>query len=410
MIPTLRSFFHHPHSWKFNLSKLNSHVTIYLLILCLVSCQHSNESGKDNSQSGNTKLLKLPTPVPITTVEKNRLHASCEHWYNNFLRNSSFNGGMLVAKGGNIIFEQYQGTNPIGSKDSINSETPFHIASVSKTFTAMAVLKLYENGKIHLEDEFSKYFPEFNYPGVTIQSLLSHRSGLPNYLYFMEDLGWNDTVNIQNHDVLNFLINRKAELKNIAPPNSRFNYCNTNYALLALLIEKISGQTYPQFIQLNIFAPLQMVHSFVFTPAEINRATPNYDWRGHPIPNNYLDYVYGDKNIYTTPRDLLIWHRALNNNLFLKAETLEKAYLPYSNERAGIKNYGFGWRMNIYPNGKKVIFHNGWWHGNNAAFIRLPDQDVTIIVLGNRYNRGIYKAYKLINAFADYFEVMDEEE
>lgn len=410
MIPTLRFLFHQLLPRKFNLSKLHSHITIYLLILCLVSCQHSNESDKDNNQSGNTNLIKLPNPVSISAAEKNKLHAACEHWYNNFLRNSSFNGGMLVAKGGNIIFEHYQGTNPIGSKDSINTETPFHIASVSKTITAMAVLKLYEIGKIHIEDEFSKYFPEFNYPGVTIHSLLSHRSGLPNYLYFMEDLGWNDTVNIQNHDVLNFLINRKTELKNIASPNSRFNYCNTNYALLALLIEKISGQTYPQFIQLNIFDPLQMIHSFVFTPAETKRATPNYDWRGHAIPNNYLDYVYGDKNIYTTPRDLLIWHRALNNNLFLKAETLEKAYQPYSNERAGVKNYGFGWRMNIYPNGKKVVFHNGWWHGNNAAFIRLPDQDVAIIVLGNKYNRVIYKAYKLINAFADYFEVMDEEE
>ncbi|HSN62019.1 MAG TPA: serine hydrolase domain-containing protein, partial [Ferruginibacter sp.] len=144
--------------------------------------------------------------------------------------------------------------------------------------------------------------------------------------------------------------------------------------------------------------------------AESKRASPNYDWRGQVIANNYLDYVYGDKNIYTTPRDLLIWHRALSSNLLFKAETLQAAYQPYSNERPGIKNYGLGWRMNIYPNGKKVIFHNGWWHGNNASFIRLLDEDITIIVLGNRYNRGIYKVYKLINSFSNYFEVLEEEE
>ncbi|MBC7867727.1 MAG: beta-lactamase family protein, partial [Gloeobacteraceae cyanobacterium ES-bin-316] len=332
---------------------------IVLLSFGLAGCNaaEKKDAGKNSSASKITYLL--PEATAIGQAEKIRLQQACQLWYDTVLKNTSFNGGMLVAKNGQIIFEQYKGTESLRTKDSITDLTPFHIASVSKTFTAMAVLKLVEAGKLHLEDEFVKYFPAFNYPGIRIQSLLSHRSGLPNYLYFMEDLGWNDTINIKNEHILEYLITRKAELKNIATPNSRFNYCNTNYALLALLIEKISGVSYAQFLQQNFFTPLQMTQTFVFTEQESKRATPNYDWRGQAIPNNYLDYVYGDKNIYSTPRDLLIWHRALSTNLIFKPETLLAAYEPYSNERPGVKNYGLGWRMNIYPNGKKVIFHNG---------------------------------------------------
>lgn len=381
---------------------------LLFLILGLYSCNGSKQT--DPSKAATANGLALPAPTFISDAERATLVQSCQHWYDSVLKNGPFNGGMLVAKGGNIIFETYKGTRNLKGTDSINAETPFHIASVSKTFTAMAVLKLVEQGKVQLADEFSKYFSEFNYPGVTIQTLLNHRSGLPNYLYFMKDLGWSDTVVIKNKDVLNYLVTRKSELLNIAPPNTRFNYCNTNYALLALLIEKVSGESYPKFLAETFFGPLGMKETFVFTPAESQRVTPNFDYRGQQIPNNNLDEVYGDKNIYTTPRDLLTWHRALQGNLLFTPATLAAAYEPYSNEKPGIKNYGLGWRMNIYPNGKKVIFHNGWWHGNNAAFVRLPDQDVVIIVLGNRFNRNIYKAYKLINSFGSYFETVEIDE
>ena len=123
-----------------------------------------------------------------------------------------------------------------------------------------------------------------------------------------------------------------------------------------------------------------------------------------------MDEVYGDKNIYSTPRDLLIWHRALSSDMLFTAATLQEAYAPYSNEKPGVKNYGLGWRMNSYPNGKKVIFHNGWWHGNNASFIRLQDEDATIIVLGNRFTYKVYKAYQLVNCFGDYFTVSEDVE
>lgn len=381
----------------------------FFTLILFFSCKAKTEKNAPATAPG-IPLLKIPAPGLLDNAEKIRLQKACELWYDTVLKSSAFNGGILVAKNGNIIFEKYQVNTKMGIADTINAQTVFHIASVSKTFTAMAVLKLWQEGKIKLDEEFVQYFPAFNYPGVTIRSLLNHRSGLPNYLYFMEKLEWNDSIPLKNQDILQTLISRKADIKDISAANTHFSYCNTNYALLALLIEKISGVSYPQYIQQNFFIPLQMKNSFVFTAADSKRATDNYDWRGQKIANNYLDFVYGDKNIYTTPRELLIWDRALTSNVMFAAATMAEAYQPYSNERPGIKNYGLGWRMNIYPNGKKVVFHNGWWHGNNAAFVRLPEDDATIIVMGNRYTQAVYKSYQLINSFSNYFARLEDEE
>lgn len=380
------------------------------ITLLSTGCQQGGRKTTDSGQDSQSNLLLLPPPTPLSMVEKSNLASACGSWYDSVLGNSVFNGGILVAKGGNIVFERYKGYEPFDKKDSVNANTSFHIASVSKIFTAMAVLTLKQEGKLQLNDLFSKYFPGFDFPGVTIQTLLNHRSGIPNYQYFMEKLNWPDTVMMRNQDVLDYLILHKSSIEDIGIADQHFSYCNTNYVLLALLIEKITGTPYPTYLQETFFWPLQMEHSFVYTRADSARASFNYDWRGVHIKNNYMDEVYGDKNIYSTPRDLLIWHKALSSNVLFTAATLQEAYAPYSNEKPGIKNYGLGWRMNTYPNGKKVIFHNGWWHGNNAAFIRLQDEDATIIVLGNRFTYKVYKAYQLVNSFGDYFTVSDDVE
>lgn len=384
-------------------------IGISALIFILASCNQEQTNSTAGGSYRPSYVLELPAPANISDTEKTRLNHTCKQWFDAVLKHSNFNGGMLVAKGGNIIFETYQGSNPLFGGKIIDMFTPFHIASVSKTFTAMATLKLMEEGKLQLQDEFSKYFPSFNYPGVTIRTLLCHRSGLPNYLYFMEDLKWDQTKAISNQNIYDILVSRKTSLTDISIPDTHFTYCNTNYALLALLIEKVSGLSYPQFIKKTFFDPLQMNNSYVFTPADSLRQTPSYDFRGHAVKNNYLDFVYGDKNIYTTPRDLMKWNSGLNSNVLFSDSTLKQAYEPQSHERKGSRNYGLGWRMTIFPNNRKVIYHNGWWHGNNASFIRLLKEDITIIVLGNRYNSGIYKAHQLINHLSDSINFSDIE-
>jgi CubicO group peptidase (beta-lactamase class C family) len=226
----------------------------------------------------------------------------------------------------------------------------------------------------------------------------------------MANSDWDKTKFVTNQDIFNFLVNRKAELLDLSAPNTHFSYSNTNFALLALLIEKVSGIKYATFLKQAFFIPLQMKNTFVFDLSDSTTSLRSYDWRGRLEPYDFLDEVYGDKNIYTTPRDLLIWDRALTSNVLFKTETLEQAYAPYSNEKAGVRNYGLGWRMYVYPDGKKIIYHNGRWHGTNAAFIRLISDKATIIVIGNRYNRSIYHAKVLASLFGDYFGEIDEEE
>jgi hypothetical protein len=358
---------------------------------------------------GSRPMILLPETPPLSEADSLYLANSCAGWYDKFLANSCFNGGVVIAKNGRVIFERYKGEAETGSGIPFESNTSIHIASVSKTFTAMAVLKLMEEGKLNLDDSLGVYFPGFPYPGVTVRTLLNHRSGLPNYLSFMEKLGWDQSAFMHNADILKALMEHKAELENVVPANRHFSYCNTNYALLALIVEKVSGIAYPEFLQSTFFTPLGMKNSFVFNSTDSARAHGSYECSGRRIPDNYQDRVYGDKNIYSTPRDLLLWDRALRSGLLFKEETIKMAYTPYSLEKPGVRNYGLGWRMFLFPDGKKVIYHNGWWHGNNASFIRMIDENATIIVLGSRYSKLVYRSRDLINLFNS-SEVPDEEE
>lgn len=377
--------------------------------MILVSC---NQATSVNIQVKGDSLpgLKIPEQNPISAEEAARLKNECGLWFDSVLKTKGFNGGMVVAKNGHIVFERYNGTSRIPGSDLINENTSLHIASISKTFTAMAVLKLMQDGKLNLDDEYSKYFATFNYPGVTIRCLLNHRSGLPNYTYFMDNMGWDKNRFVTNEDVLDFLITRKAELTDIIIPDRHFSYCNTNYALLALLIEKITEKKYADYLSETFFTPLQMKNSYVFKLEDTARAIPSYNWKGKPELFNFLDLVYGDKNIYTTARDLLIWDKALRTNLLFNPKTLEEAYYPYSNEKPGVRNYGLGWRMYLYPTGKKIIYHNGWWHGSNASFIRLLNDSATIIVIGNKFTRSVYQARKLSSVFGNYGNQVEEED
>ncbi len=380
-------------------------------IICIISfsfaaCK-SHPGANANASAKDSLAYIAPKPGDIPKEDFDRYYNAVKTFYNNDLVAKGFNGGMLAAKNGKVIYEDYHGYFDLRKKDSLTPHSAFHLASISKTFTAMAVLKLAELGKLKLDDNVKKYFPVFPYDGVTIKLLLSHRSGLPNYIYFMQQLGWNVKQYCSNMDMLNYMIQYKPPMQ--SAPDTHFTYCNTNYALLGLIIEKASGKSYSQVLQELFFTPLHMDDTYVFTMADSATAMPSYDWRGRQERLTFLDTGFGDKNIYSTPEDLLKWDQALYTNQIFTKKTLEAAYTAYSNEKPGIRNYGYGWRMNVYPNGKKIIYHNGWWHGNNTVFIRMIEDSVTIIVLGNKYNRAIYDAKKMAPIFQPTMEMEDGE-
>lgn len=375
-------------------------ITLILCAFCfLVGCQSS--TGNHNPSLTKASIVYNPNFPKLSDAEVTRLKDSISQFFasNHFLNH--FNGGMLIAKNGIIVFEQYQGYSNPAVKDSIDAETPIQIASTSKTFTGIGILKLIQQGKLNLNDSLQKFFPGFPYPGITVKMLLNHRSGLPEYLYYFEKNNWDRKLYATNNDVLNTLMTWQPP--KASNPDRRFDYCNTNFVLLALIIEKMSGMTYPQFMKQNFFELLQMNNTFVFTPLDTATAVQSYDWRGGLWQMDFSDGPYGDKNIYSTPRDLLKWDQALYTGHIVDQKLLDSAFTPYSNERKTQHNYGLGWRLLQFENGKKVPYHNGRWHGFNSAFSRLTDEKVTIIMLTNKFNRGVYMtARKMYNLFGNY--------
>ncbi|WP_290791030.1 serine hydrolase domain-containing protein [Flavihumibacter sp. UBA7668] len=372
------------------------------LLIVLVSL-----SGCRNAEPAETPGSNIKPPVvtaSFTFADKaivNRYESAIQAFMQRNFGNRGFNGSYLIAKDGQIITEEYVGyRDPVLKDQALQEHDAFHLASVSKTFTGMAVLKLWEEGKLSLDDELSRYFEKFPYKNITVKMLLNHRSGLPNYTNYLDVYGWNKKKLASNLDVLASLYKMRPPIQFTA--GRRFSYCNTNYALLALIIEKISGQSFPEFMDENFFIPLQMNDTYVFRPEDANGSMPSFEANNRRYGMEFMDLVYGDKNVYSTVRDMLKWDQALYSDSLFKPETLEAAFQGYSYEKSGMRNYGLGWRLTELKNGKKIVYHNGWWHGNNTVFIRLPEEKATIIMLGNRYNRGIYKAKQLCDLFGDY--------
>lgn len=340
-----------------------------------------------------------PTPQKISKSEFRELFRTAKDFYDTTLLRTGFNGGFLVAKGGNIVFEAYNGMARLNTTDTIKPNTPFHIASTSKTFTSAAVLYLVDKKLLSLDDSIQKFFPGFPYKNISVKTLLSQRSGLPNYMNAMEEAGWDRKKIASNNDVLQFFMTGEPKL--YYPSGTRFNYSNTNFVLLALIIEKISGKSYASFLKEIFFTPLQMNDTYVYTHADSARATPSYRWNGAMEGYTWMDETVGDKNIYSTPRDLLKWDQALYSHQILSAAMKDSAFKPYSFEKPGIHNYGLGWRMYTLPQNKTIVYHNGWWHGNNSCFYRVTSDSLTIIVLGNKMNQNIYRVKPLIEQLTD---------
>ncbi|ANI90049.1 hypothetical protein A9P82_12600 [Arachidicoccus ginsenosidimutans] len=353
---------------------------------------------KNNKASAGTKLpVKGDSSIfkPLTPPEKQYYHDKAEAAYHKIL-GSHFNGEILVAKNGQIVYEDYHGVYDFRKKTPITPETPMHLASTSKTLTGMAILHLWEEHKLSLDDYIQKYFPAFPYQGITIKMLLSHRSGLPNYLDFMEK-GFPRNRHATNQDVIDYMIANRPKPSNL--PNRAFQYCNTNFVILASILEKVTKMPYPKFMKDSVFMPLGMTHTYVFSIKDTANYIPTYSGN-RPFPMTNIDCTYGDKNIYSTVRDLLKWDRSLYMHTFIKASTLKMALVPQSLEHPSMHNYGLAWRTYVnHKTGDSIVYHNGYWHGSNNVFTRFVKDTATIILLGNKYNPNNYNAKKIGEIF-----------
>jgi len=391
---------------------------LLLLMVVVTSCKNETKQiAKPVIKDAQLPKGTLPKMKPLEN-ESRKLDASyiavmnkkIDAFYKKNWPNNSMNGGFIVAQYGQIIYEKYEGYANLRDKTLITSTTPLHIASVSKVLTATAVLKLVNAKRIDLDQKVTDFLTEFPYPDVTVRMLLNHRSGMRSYAYFTDrDKNvWDRHNTLTNQDILTIMGTKKIALEH--KTGTRFAYCNTNYAMLALIIEKVTKLSYREAMNQIIFKPLGMTNTFVLDfDKDKKNVAPSYKGNKVEIGIDYLDKIYGDKNIYSTPRDLLKFDRARNSPAFLEPALLAQVYTGYSNERKGTKNYGLGIRMINWETGKNFYFHNGWWHGFTSSYIPLKDENVTIIALSNKFTRKTYAVRKLSVLFGKYpFKVEDE--
>jgi CubicO group peptidase (beta-lactamase class C family) len=313
-----------------------------------------------------------------------------------------FNGNVLVAQVGHIIYQKPFGYRNYDTKELLDNNSVFELASVSKQFTAMGILILIERGKLKLSDSLRKFFPELPYNNITIQNLLTHTSGLPDAEDLMSDK-WDHKKVAFNKDLIHFLAT-----ENIPPnfqPGMKWEYSNTAYVLLASIIEKLSGLTFNEFMRQNIFEPLGMKYSRVYNTRRSTKETiPNYAYgyvysdslKRYILPDSlpdldyvtYLDGIVGDGIINSTTGDLLKWDRALKAHVLIST-SLQAAMFSAQSVVDTINHlyYGYGEFMGKLQVGDyqfgDFITHDGGWPGYRTKLARILAKDITVIILSN---------------------------
>ncbi|WP_227013721.1 serine hydrolase domain-containing protein [Paenibacillus psychroresistens] len=311
----------------------------------------------------------------------------------------AFNGCLLVAEEGIPI---YKGAFGFADKEQgrlLTEQSIFDLASVSKAFTAAAAMLLQEQGKLKLDDRLESLFPDFPYTGMEVSHLLHHTSGLPDYMDLFE-LYWDKQQIAVNSDVLNMLkIHQPAVHFEV---NDRYEYSNTGYVLLALLIENVSGMSFAEFLSLYIFQPIGMKDTTLFNRRYSKTTLDNYAYaylfdsakESYVLPDFiqqhdyviYLDGIQGDGTVNSTLDDMLLWDQALYSDQWLNRETLAKLFKGSSTNSGEYVPYGYGWCLEFADQKEGQIYHDGGWAGYTSMFTRYTARNRTLLILANFHN------------------------
>ena len=291
---------------------------------------------------------------------------------------------VMVIQKGRVLFEKGYGLADLEQKTPIRPHTNFRLASVTKQFTAMAVLLLVERKKLSLEDRLEEFFPEFSECGkqITIRQLLNHTSGLIDY----EDVIPEGTsIPVLDRDVLRLLMQQK---KTYFAPGTSYRYSNSAYALLALIVEVRSGNTFAQFLKQNIFEPLGMRDTLAYEPGSsvVPHRAYGHTWTGTEFKRtdqSLTSSVLGDGGVYSSVADLFKWDQALYTDKLASQATLELAFTSGPATELPETHYGFGWYIGRYR-GLKEIWHSGTTRGFSTRIVRFPDKQFSVIILSNR--------------------------
>jgi len=307
---------------------------------------------------------------------------------------------LMIIQYGKPIVTRTFGMAHVQKQIPVEPETNFRLASFTKQFTAMCIMMLAEQGKLSYDQTLQDIFPEFPPYGkkITIRHLLHHTSGLIDYESLIPDTA---TVQVLDRDVLDMMMQQDSTY---FPPGSQFRYSNTGYAVLAMIVEKISGQSFARFLKEHIFDPLGMSNTVAY---EKGISTVKHRAYGYALENGKLVFkdqsltsaVLGDGGIYSSVEDLFKWNQALYTNKLVSFETLEQAFTPGKLNDGTELDYGFGWRIDKY-HGLRRMHHTGQTCGFTTIIQRYPERYFSIIILTNRNEPTLMK---LANQLADLY-------
>jgi CubicO group peptidase (beta-lactamase class C family) len=291
---------------------------------------------------------------------------------------------VMATQAGRVLYKAAFGLASLEDGIPCAADTNYRLASVTKQFTAMAVMLLAERRQLALKDRLSQFFDAFPPHGqqITVQHLLHHTSGLVAYEDIIPE---SVTSPLTDRDVLDLL---RRQTHTYFPPGSAFRYSNSGYALLALIVERVSGMSFAAFLQSRIFAPLQMNDTVAYEPgiSTVRNRAYGYTQRDHGFERtdqSLTSSVLGDGGIYSSVQDLFKWDQALYTSQLVSRSMLELAFTPGVALPDQDASYGFGWFIGAYR-GEPTVWHHGETVGFRTMLQRFPRQRFTVIVLINR--------------------------
>lgn len=348
---------------------------------------------------------QLSNLIASTTIHK------IDSLVNLYSTQKRFSGNILVALAGQEIYSRSIGFHDPIEKENLEKNNIFQLASVSKQFTAAAIMLLTIDGKIELDEVITKYIPDFPYQDITLTHLLHHTSGLPNYMYLV-DRYWKNSYAPTNDDIIKLLT--KYKLPTFFKPGSKYDYSNTGYVILATVVQRVSGVSLNNFLKDRIFKPLGMNNSYVFSSSDSTCKRLHIDGF-KSIKNGFIRYKasnndgpVGDKGICSTIEDMFKWDKALYQESIFSKDILEQAFLPAKDRKGRDIPYGFGFRIRESIGSGKVIYHNGIWQGFRTNFHRYIESGNTIIVLNNTSIRTNHELVSKIEAILNNSKVETE--
>ncbi|WP_179351836.1 serine hydrolase [Winogradskyella vidalii] len=304
-------------------------------------------------------------------------------------------GNILVYNDGAIVYQSSNGLRSIDPIDSLSLNSQFRLASVSKQFTGMAIMKLKEAGKLEYDQKVNTILTDFPYDHITIRQLLHHTSGLTDYERLIaENFVKEDSTKkyiLGNNEILTEFYRVNPELD--FQPGEKWEYSNTGYLVLASVVEKISGQHFKVFLKEQITDPVGMTNTTLYSyQIEADSAMPNRVFgyqlalnQNDLVSNDYniVNDVRGDGGIYSTIEDLYKWNMALANHTIISKAYLDDAWTPGVLNNGDLTNYGFGWFLEQDPSKPKTVFHSGGWVGFVTFLYNELDTKSGFIILTN---------------------------